>query len=292
MELNQLQYFQMVARLQHFTHAAEALSLSQPALSRSIARLEEELGVPLFDRQGRSVILNSYGQLFLNRVNRVFQEIELAHHELQNILDPLTGTVSLGFIHSQGSNLVPDLLGSFRKTFPQIHFKLFQNITQIILNMLEHGEIELCFCSQPSRESIHWFKLFSEEIVLIVPKDHPLAAQESVPLRDLAAEPFIVFKEELSLGEIVFQLFERAGFIPKVTFEGEELGTVAGLVAANLGIALIPKSKVTENSNITVVHISEPKCERVIGMAWVENRYLSPAAENFKNFVLGHFSGQ
>jgi DNA-binding transcriptional LysR family regulator len=290
MELNQLQYFQTVAQLQHFTHAAEALSISQPALSRSIARLEEELGIPLFERQGRSVSLNPYGQLFLKRVNRVLQEIDFAQNELQNLIDPGKGSVSLGFIHSQGSNLVPDLLGSFRKTFPMIRFKLYQNITNQLLDKLENGEIDLCFCSQPSREHIQWLKLFSEEIVLIVPKDHPLATRQSITLQELADEPFIVFKEELSLGEIIFQLFQQAGFSPKITFEGEEFGTVAGLVSAALGIALIPRSKAQESADVSIIHISEPKCERVVGISWVEGHYLSPAAKNFKEFVLEHFN--
>lgn len=292
MEWSQLQYFQTVAQLQHFTQAAEVLSISQPALSRSIARLEEELGVPLFERQGRTVSLNTYGQIFLKRANRALQEIELGKHELQNLLDPWRGNVSLGFIHSQGSNLVPDLIGSFRRNFPQIHFNLYQNVTNLLLDKLEAGEIDFCFCSKPHRDSIQWIQLFTEEILLIVPKEHPLAKRRSVALRELAEESFITFKKELSLGEILFQLFKEAGFMPKITFEGEEVGTVAGLVAAKLGIALIPKLKMLENMKVSQVHISEPLCQRVIGMAWVEGHYTSPAAKNFKDFVLGHFANE
>lgn len=290
MEWNQLQYFQTVAQLQHFTHAAERLSISQPALSRSIARLEDELGVPLFERQGRTVTLNPYGQIFLNRVNRAMQEISLGQHELQDMLDPLNGTVSLGFIHSQGSNLVPDLLGLFRKSFPEIRFHLYQNVTTHILDQLEAAEIDFCFCSQPSRKNIRWIQLLTEEIILIVPKEHPLAKRSRVDLKELSEESFIVFKKELSLGEIIYALCEEAGFIPKTTFEGEEIGTVAGLVAAKLGIALIPQSKGLEMTDITQVHISGPKCQRVIGMAWVEGRYTSPAAKHFKEFVMEHFA--
>ncbi|AFM39388.1 transcriptional regulator [Desulfosporosinus acidiphilus SJ4] len=290
MEWTQLQYFQAVAELQHFTKASETLAISQPALSRSIARLEEELGVPLFERQGRTVVLNSYGKIFLNRVNRAIQEITLGQQEIQNLLDPFKGSVSLGFIHSQGSNLVPDLLGTFRKNFPEIQFMLYQNVTHQVLDQLEAGEIDFCFCSQPlARETIHWIKLFIEEIILIVPHEHPLARRRTVKLADLAEEPFIAYKKELSLGEIIDRLFQEAGIMPKVTFEGEEVGTITGLVAAKLGIALIPKVRVLEMSGISQIHISEPKCQRVIGMAWIEGRYLSPAAKRFKEFVAEHF---
>ncbi|WP_407314055.1 LysR family transcriptional regulator [Desulfosporosinus sp. SB140] len=290
MEWTQFQYFQAVAQLQHFTNAAEMLSISQPALSRSIARLEEELGVPLFERQGRTVALNSYGKIFLNRVNRAIQEITLGQQEIQNLLDPFKGSVSLGFIHSQGSNLVPDLLGLFRQRFPEIQFMLYQNVTNQILDQLEAGDIDFCFCSQPlSRETIRWIRLLTEEIILIVPKEHPFAQRSRVKLEELSEEPFIAFKKELSLGEVIYQIFKEAGFTPKVTFEGEEVGTVAGLVAAKLGIALVPKIRNAVMEGISQVHVSEPKCQRVIGMAWVEERYLSPAARHFKEFVLEHF---
>ncbi|WP_040413487.1 LysR family transcriptional regulator [Desulfosporosinus sp. OT] len=290
MEWTQLQYFQTVAQMQHFTNAAEALSISQPALSRSVARLEEELGVPLFERQGRTVSLNTYGQIFLNRVNRAIQEITIGQQEIQDLVDPLKGSVSLGFIHSQGSNLVPDLLGLFRKNFPDIRFMLSQNVTNQILDQLEAGEIDFCFCSQPfSRENIHWIQLLTEEIILIVPKEHPHAKRSTVNLQELSEEPFITFKTELSLGETIYRIFKEAGFSPKVTFEGEEVGTVAGLVAAKLGIALIPKIRTFEMMGISQVHVSEPQCQRIIGMAWVEGRYVSPAAKHFKEFVLEHF---
>ena len=290
MEWTQFQYFQTVAQLQHFTKAAEVLSISQPALSRSIARLEEELGVPLFERQGRTVALNTYGKIFLNRVNRAIQEIDLGQQEIQDLLDPLKGSVSLGFINSQGSNLIPNLLGSFRQSFPEIRFMLYQNVTNRVLDQLEAGEIDFCFCAKPlARENIRWIQLFTEEIILIVPKGHPLAQRKAVKLKELREESFIAFKKKLSLGEIIDQIFQEAGITPKVTFEVEEAGTVAGLVAAKLGIALIPKLRPVEIEEIAQIHVAEPKCQRVIGMAWVEGRYLSPAARHFQEFVLEHF---
>ncbi|WP_088228344.1 LysR family transcriptional regulator [Desulfosporosinus sp. FKB] len=290
MEWTQFQYFQVVAQLQHFTKAAETLNISQPALSRSIARLEEELGVPLFERQGRTVVLNGYGRIFLNRVNRAIQEVTLGQQEIQDLIDPSQGSVSLGFIHSQGSNLVPDLLGTFHKNFPGIRFMLYQNLTNQVIDQLETGDIDFCFCSQPlAHENVHWIQLFTEEIILIVPREHPLAQRKTVKLAELSEEPFIAYKKELSLGEITDRLFREAGITPKVTFEGEEIGTIMGLVAAKLGIALIPKVKAFDMSGLSQVHVSAPLCQRVIGMAWVEGRYLSPAAKRFKEFVMEHF---
>lgn len=123
-------------------------------------------------------------------------------------------------------------------------------------------------------------------------KEHPHANRNTIKLQELSEEPFITFKKELSLGEIIYQLFAEAGFTPKITFEGEEIGTVTGLVAAKLGIAFIPKNRPFELMGISQVHVSEPKCQRIIGMAWVEGRYVSPAAKHFKEFVLEHFTNE
>ena len=115
MEWQQLEYFQMLAKIQHMTKAAEQLSISQPALSRSIARLEDELGVPLFERQGRSIRLNRYGELFVKRVHNIMREYQAGLQEIQQIVDPNHGEVSLGFLHTLGTNVVPDLIRHFRK---------------------------------------------------------------------------------------------------------------------------------------------------------------------------------
>lgn len=211
MEWNQLRYFQTVGQLEHFTHASEKLSVSQPALSRAIARLEEELGVPLFDREGRTVSLNRYGQIFLNRINRAMQEISAGEREIKDLIDSSSGNVSLGFIPSQGSSLVPDVLGLFRKDYPTIKFQLYQNITNNILGQLESSDLDFCFCTKPiSHEKVHWIKLLTEELFVIVPKEHPLAQRNEIKLNELTEESFITFKKELVLGEITNQLFKEA----------------------------------------------------------------------------------
>lgn len=286
MEWNQLQYFQAVAQLEHFTRASETLSVSQPTLSRAIARLEEEIGVPLFDRQGRTVSLNRYGQIFLNRVNRGIQEITDGIEEIQKLVDCSDGSISLGFIPSQGSSLVPDLLRLFRKDYPTIQFQLYQNITNNILDQLENSKLDFCICTEPySHKNVKWIPLSTEELFVIVPKEHPLAQKSIIKLKDLAEESFITYKRELTFGEMTDRFFKEAGFIPKVTFEGEEMGTIAGLVAANLGIALIPHSKGLDMTEIAQLRISEPVCQRIVGLAWIKNRYMSPAALRFQEFV-------
>ncbi|MCP1308884.1 LysR family transcriptional regulator [Paenibacillus tyrfis] len=289
MEWQQLEYFHTVARLQHMTLAAQTLCITQPALSRSIARLEKELGVPLFERNGRAIVLNRYGRLFLNRVNRIMNEYQEGKRELEDLIHPEHGEVSLGFLHTLGVHSIPDVIRSFRSAYPQIHFQLHQNSTQFLLDQLSAGGIDLCMAAPQETKHMQWASLWNEELFVIVPKDHPLAASESVLLEDIRSEPLISFKKGYGLRKITDKLFEQAGIGPDIRFEGDEVHTIAGLVAAGLGVAVIPDTKGIERANLSFLRVRWPECRRVIGIGWIEGRYLSPAAERFRDFVIDYF---
>jgi DNA-binding transcriptional LysR family regulator len=287
MELHQLSYFKTVARLQHVSKAAEILAVSQPALSRAIAKLEEELGVPLFERRGKNIFLNRYGEYFLTYVERALQELTAGRQVLLDLQDPDRGSIALAFLHSLGTHFVPDLLGKFRGKYPDIQFKLFQNTTLLLLDQLEAGEVDLCL-SSPSitRTGIEWVPLYTEQLYIIVPKGHRLAGRDQIPLREIAEEPLISFKRDYGLRNLADKYFEAASIKPRITFEGEEISTVAGLVEANLGVALIPQ---VAGYNISFIAVSEPTCERTIGLAWMKGRYMSPVSKKFRDFVIGSF---
>ncbi|MFX3619592.1 MAG: LysR family transcriptional regulator [Sporolactobacillus sp.] len=291
MEWQQIEYFQIVAKLQHMTRAAEALSISQPALSRSIARLEEELGVSLFERQGRSIILNQYGRVLLKHVNHVLKEIDETKRELKTLMDPEYGEVSLGFLHTLGVNVIPDILRSFQKAHPCTKVKLYQNNNTALLHQLSTGEIDLCLVHHAFNEPhILWEKLWEEELFLMVPSNHPLAVKESISLKEIENEPMISMKPGYELRKIADKLCRKANFAPNITFEGEEVTTLAGLVASGLGIALLPDQKDIDESKVTKVHIHWPSCKRQIGLSWYEDRYMSPAVKQFMKFVFKHYS--
>lgn len=290
MELQQLEYFQTVAEMLHITRAAEALSISQPALSRSISRLEKELGVPLFDRYGRSIVLNRYGQMFLKRVNSIIQELSAGKQEICDLLDPEYGEISLGFLHTLGVHVIPDLIGAFRSKYPNVKFLLHENNVQMLLAQMEAGDIDLCFATyKETKIPVKWTELWSEELFVIVPVNHRLAGCKSINLSEIADESFISFKEGYGLRIITDQLCKEAGIAPKIKFEGEEVSTIAGLVAAGLGVSLIPDSKEIDKSKISQISVQWPKCQRTIQMANVKERYLSPVIKLFKQFTLEYF---
>lgn len=289
MEWQQFEYFQTLARMQHVTHAAETLSISQSALSRSIARFEDEIGVPLFDRQGRSIRLNKYGHIFLKHVDNMMKEFDEGKQEIKDLLDPDKGEVSLGFLHTLSTSHIPDLLASFRAHYPKINFRLGQGPSHNLIDQLQLGVFDLCLIAPMENTSpIVWRQLWNEELFVIVPKDHKYANRKNITLEEIADESFIHLKEGFSLRITIEKIFKEVGITPKITFEGEEADTVAGLVAAGLGISILPNLKGTDQSKISQIPVKSPQCQRTIGIAWVEGRYLSPATEKFKQFVLDH----
>ena len=292
MEVQQLEYFKTVAEMQHMTHAAEKLNISQPALSKSISNIEHEIGVPLFDRQGRSISLNRYGKLFLKSVDLILNEFEKAKEEINNLVMPGYGEVSFGFIHTLGMEVVPDLMATVPKKYPNMKFSLTQTTSSNLTKRLEEGQIDLCLSQKIESKSIevHWIELWSEELFVIVPKGHRLANRSSIKLEEIKDEPFISIKRGNALRQIVDKLFKEVNISPNISFAGEEMHTLAGFVGAGLGVSLIPAIKGLNEYNVCKVPVSDPICQRKIGVSWVGGRYLSPAAIQFKNYLVEYFA--
>lgn len=290
MEIEQLQYFKTVATMQHMTRAAEVLAISQPALSKSIASIEQQLGIPLFNREGRSIYLNRFGALFLQSVNVILEEYERIQEEFEDIIKPGSGEVSFGFIHTLGMEVVPELIAATTKQFPNMQFSLTQATSLNLLKRLEEGAIDLCLSQKIASKviEIETLELFEEELFVIVPTTHPLALQNSVKLEEVKNEPFIAIKKGNSLRQLIDEFFLDAGIELKTTFAAEEMHTVAGFVSAGMGISVIPNIKGLDDYNVKRLKV-DPPCYRSVGVSWAKNRYLPPAASEFKQYLVQYF---
>ncbi|WP_059050932.1 LysR family transcriptional regulator [Paenibacillus senegalimassiliensis] len=287
MEWQQLEYFQTVARLEHFTQAAAELNISQPALSRAMAGLEAELGVALFDRQGRGVRLNRYGKQFFERVERALLEIHEGKEELRHGLNPEYGTVSFCFLKSLGLAAVPRLLGEFIPKYPHIGFKLNQLSTQDMLDLLVAGETDFALSSMTeTRPGVEWCELWQEQLYAYVPCGHRLAGAGHVSLAELATEPYIALKPGYGLRTISEELFGLTGTRPAILLEGEEIMTVIGFVSAGLGVSLLPDIPHLSPTAAVRLEVDDERCRRTIGLAWRQGGVLSPAAERFRSYLL------
>lgn len=291
MELQQLEYFRVVARTQHVTQAAEELGITQPALSRAMARLERDLGVALFDHRGRAVRLNRYGEAFLKHVERALGAVEEGRRELVDLSDRHAGVIAFGFAHALGTRVVPDLIAGFRQQHPRARFQLMQNASHIILAELEAGDVDLALVSPIPHvgDRIESIELASEELLLVVPHDHRLAKRRSVRLAELREDTFVCLREGYGLRTLTDHFCAEAGFTPKIAFEGEEIATLRGLVAVGLGVAIIPAASSPAESTPPQLRITEPICRRTIGLLWEPGRYQPELAQQFRHHIVTSF---
>jgi LysR family transcriptional regulator, transcription activator of glutamate synthase operon len=296
LELRQLQYFVKVARKQHVTQAAEELHVAQSAVSRQIHQLEEELGVQLFIQKGRNLQLTSVGKLFLERVEGIISDLEKAVNEIHEFLDPEKGEIRIGFPHSLGIYLLPTVVAQFRKDHPDVKFRLRQGTYNSLIRDVMKGEIDLAFISPfpEKHEHVSGELLLQEELYAILPQGHQLAAAQTIRLEQLKEDSFVMFSDEYSLRSIVLEACAKAGFIPNIGFEGEETDTIRGLVAAGMGVSLLPEMALTEISQLqpAKVRVIEPQVTRSVGLIQRTGERLPLVAEVFQRFLLEFFQNK
>nr|BEK66912.1 LysR substrate-binding domain-containing protein [Kitasatospora purpeofusca] len=288
MDLLQLRYFQAVARFEHISRAAEELNVAQPSLSRTIARLEAELGSPLFDRQGRRIRLNQYGAVFLRHVDRALSELDDGRRALREARETGLGRVGVA---SETLLTVAHLMGSFRAAFPGAEVRLFQSNVEEMDRQLRAGEVDFCVASQPlTAANLDSVELLREEVLLAVPRGHWLDGRESVTIAEIADEPFVTTRRGNWQRALLERLFATEGLAPRLSCEGDEPGASQDMISTGLGIGLIPAMSrlAGTDSHVPVawVHVAAPNCYRVLNLVWNRDAYLSEAARRFREFTV------
>lgn len=286
-DLPALADFVVVADLQHMTRAAEVLGVPQSTLSRRVGRLEAALGVPLLVRRGRRIEVTRAGATLAATARRALADVDRAVVELAEDHDPRRGVVTLAFLHTLGPVAVPGVIREFRRTFPDVRFELVQEAHHEVLRHLRAGEVDVALTAPlPTGPDVASFALLEQRLCAVVPADHPLATRSGVALATLAEESFVGFKPGYGLRQITDEWCAAAGFAPRLTFEGDDVATVRGLVAAGLGIALLPGSGVPGRGDVVEVDVRRPRRTRTIGVAWPTGRPLPPPARSFRDFLL------
>lgn len=288
MNLSHLRYFVQLSRTRHYARAAEQLHITQPSLSNAISLLEEELGVPLFERTGRRSVLTDCGQQFLESVERALAILDEGTEAMQRIARG-EGLIRLGFLRTLGVDFVPDLAAGFLTAHPEqdIRFTFDSGPTPALLERLKQGQLDLVFSSPPpDRGSGLTAEVVGrQDLVLAVPRNHPLAGHGPIDLRDTELWEYILFSRSSGLRPVVDTLFQRAGFQPKIAYEVEEDQVIAGLVARGFGIAVVPQMEILERLPVAVLPIAAPVWERNFYMICDESRYVPPVVRNFQQHV-------
>ena len=263
MDLLHLKYFQTVARMEHITKASHKLNIAQPALSKTISSLEKELGVQLFDRKGRYIVLNEYGRLFLKRVDSILDLVESSKKELQDTSLENSGEVKI--LSPAAANVLPSLLSNFRKLYPNITF----NVSHTLPSSYKKSDFDLYISSSFTKlNSENSITLTCEEILLGVSINHPLSLKDEVYLSEVSDENFIVITKGENYREVIDILCESANFKPKIAFESDSPYTIYALIKSLQGVGFICGKSwgLSQDPEIKLLHIKDIEFKRYLNL--------------------------
>ncbi|RMF68541.1 MAG: LysR family transcriptional regulator [Cyanobacteria bacterium J069] len=278
MELRHLRYFITVAEELHFGRAAVRLHMAQPPLSQQIRQLEGELGFQLFYRTKRSVQLTEAGAVFLQECQRVMQQLDQAVQIGQQVSRGERGQLVIGFVSSAAYSILPPLLQAFRAAAPDVSLELHELTTDQQVQWLRDRRMDVGLVRPPVDDPAFCLTLLSEEpLVVALPQQHPLAQQPQVSLADLAGKPFILFPRPLAPGlyDQIISLCQQGGFSPTIVQEAIQMQTIISLVAAEMGVAIVPLSlQNLQRTGVVYRALQEPTPKAAIALL---TRQLDPS---------------
>jgi len=278
-----LRTFLAVAQHGHLGHAAEALGADQSTVSRKIARLEEEVGVALFERVRRSIRLTPAGSRFVPRAERLLHDLREAIADAEGAVSVESGEVRVGFLHTVGARWLPERLARFLDRHPAVRFTLREGTSAEVVSGVLNGDFDLGILGPPpvGQRDLDIVALFRERVAVVVPAGHHLVGRSSCTLRDLSGEALILPRSRSGLRKVVDEAFLREGLAETVAYEGDDFTIVQGLVEAGLGITLLPMPLPVPSTRVAVIPLRQPPIARTMALCWDRRRVLPPPAALF-----------
>ncbi|WP_042162281.1 LysR family transcriptional regulator [Paenibacillus gorillae] len=290
MDIRQLRYFLAIANEGQITRAAKALNMEQPPLSRQLKLMEEELGVTLFDRSGKGLLLTHAGELLRDKAEQLLHQFGETLKEVKELDEGVQGVLAIGSVVSCIS-LLPPTIERFRKLYPQVTFKIAEGDHYLLGSQLERRSIELIVArlpleSSPEMKPLSVLKLPSDPYVAVMPTswvDDP--SKQTMNMRELDGLPFLTLKTDRTTG-MHHQVMVEArshGFEPNVICECSSVAVIMALVAAGIGATVFPKSVMASFPlpTIKMLTIADADFESDVGILWLKDRYLSKSARHF-----------
>ena len=289
MRLKDLQWITALAEHRHMTDAAAVLGIPQSTLSRALSRVEDELGIQIFQRLASGLHPTPLGERVIQAATEVTERLNRLRNDLATDLHPETGVVRLAFLDSTGTALVPSLLRRLKHIAPKVRVELKQEPGHEILEDLQTGRADLALARAQPAGNYGWLLISREPLVLVVPPDHRLAGHEQVQLKDLGKEAFVTTPKGFGFRAQTDTLLASAGIKPEISFEAEDAGTIEGLVSAGLGVAIIPAVFAGATGSVAV-QLRDGHAVREIGLIWRTDTKLSAPAQRLKDLVDKEFS--
>ena len=286
MDMDQLSHFQCIAELRNFTHAAERLGLSQSALSRSIQRLEEELGQPLFERKPRAVDLTDAGEIFQSRAEQILLLVEDCKIEIND--DGQSGRLRIAAIPTIAPYFLPDLLRGFSDQYPKANVIVQEDTTDHLMKRCKQGELDVAIVALPVPERyVEVEKLFEEELNLVLPKNHPLANKKQIRVGDIEKYPFVLLDEAHCLSDNITSFCRNRSIAPVAVERTSQLMMVQELVSLGHGVSMIPAmaQRVDQTQRRVYRSIDGTKPSRTIVAVWNPYRFQSLLLQEFREHL-------
>ena len=285
--LQQLQCFHVMAEYENYTRAAEALFMSQSTLSYTIGTLEKELGVPLFEKQGKRVHLTAYGKKYQDYCERILELANEGKQALTEMVDPLQGTVKIGHYPSLLNGLFSDMIDQFTQTpeYRNIRLHLFPASSLEAMDMLQDGKADVIFCQKITAGNINSIRMFSDRLVLLVSEDHPLANEEAIDLTEVSDDTLILLANSPRMRRDQEQSIESVGFQPRAIIEANKFTDAMSMVAAGLGVALTPMRQDIGNYRIRSVNLKNGNFNREIYLSYLSEKAQRPVVKTFIRFA-------
>ncbi|MBB5172310.1 LysR family transcriptional regulator [Texcoconibacillus texcoconensis] len=286
MEMRQLEYFLEITKQKSFTKAAEQLLFAQPAISKGIKSLEKELGLQLFHRSDKKITLTDEGDVFLKHAKAILSQVNNAKLEMAELRGLEKGVVNIGLPSMAGSYFFPKIIVDFKRIYPHIDISIFEAGTKQIQAMIEQGKIDMgAVVLDDTNNNLETVPFLEEEMVVCLPKEHPLAHQPFISYEQLAQEPLVLFKEGYFQRDIITEVSKRTGLTPNITFETNQISLTKSLTRRGLGVTLFLKMVIEEDEDLVPVSI-DPPYYLTLALAWKKNAYLSKANQVFIDFLM------
>ncbi|WP_458414761.1 cidABC operon transcriptional activator CidR [Schinkia sp. CFF1] len=287
MDIKHLLYFIEVAKEKSFSRAADKLYITQPTISKMIKNLEDELGIALFDRSKKQLVLTDGGKIILEQAKL----IDYAFHNLETELDQLLGLkkghIRIGLPPIFDAYMFLKIVSDFHEKYPGITFQLVEEGSKKIEESVENNLLDIGVIVLPTKiEQFEHFAFMEEDLRLILHTSHPLSDKEEVDLAELSNEAFILFNNDFVLNDRIIHSCKSVGFNPTIIAESSQRSFIENMVAWKLGVALLPEGACRDlNKNIKSIKVINPIISWKLGIIWSKNQYLSYAAKEWLQFA-------
>lgn len=289
MNLQQLYYFRKLAEVQHYTEAAKALYITQPSLSDSIASLEHELSVSLFQKKGRGIQLTKYGQEFYEYVNQALGILEHGIAAVREKSDSVTGTIDIGCIPTLLGDFLPNALDLYHEKCPQVSFNIFHEKSIPVAEGVSSGTYDIGLCSMvENKDDLVFVPITYQELVVIVRNDHPLAVHDSIELTALKGYMLSTYRDTIPIGKTISKILKEKGMEAVYSYDDEI--SIAGRINHSSKTAIVADTPFLKQfDNLKKIHLTDvPKDTRMLYLVYSKKNFITAAVEAFANFMVAH----